>query len=77
MRVRLEGAAHGSTTLPSDLDIFWPSGPLTNPWAKTVRGSGTPVARRRAGQITQWNQMMSLPITWRLHGQNRALAPSG
>jgi hypothetical protein len=41
--------ANGSTTLPTDFDIF---SPLLNrkPWAKTRFGSGMPADIRKAGQ---------------------------
>ena len=41
--------------------------------AQVRRGSSTSAHMRIAGQITQWNQMMSLPIKWMFAGQNFAL----
>ena len=63
--------------MPSDLDIFWPSLPCTKPCARTARGRGRPTARRMAGQMTQWNQMMSLPMRCTSHGQKAEVGPSG
>jgi hypothetical protein len=55
-------------TFPSDLDIF---SPFTVRWPCewTVFGSGRPAASRMAGQMTVWNQMMSLPMMWTFAGQ--------
>ena len=51
----------GSTTFPMLLLIFWPSAAVTKPCPKTALGSGMPADHSMHGQITQWNQMMSLP----------------
>src|SRR5579884_2531444 len=58
------------TTLPRDFDILL-SSYSNQPWAKMVFGSGSSAASRNAGQYTQWNRTMSLPITCRSAGQKR------
>ena len=41
-----------------------------NPWPKTCRGSGSFAAISIAGQMTAWNRVMSLPMTWRSAGHH-------
>lgn len=41
--------------------IFCPSAAVTKPWPNTQRGRGSPADQSMQGQMTQWNQMMSLP----------------
>mmetsp|Transcript_44323 Transcript_44323/g.79501 ORF Transcript_44323/g.79501 Transcript_44323/m.79501 type:complete len:272 (+) Transcript_44323:740-1555(+) len=71
----------GSTTFPTDLDIFLPSLSFTNPCAKTVFGRGSPADMRMHGQITVWNHNISFPMMWTSAGQSLAfssfLPPSG
>ena len=55
-------------TLPSDLEIFWPS-LVHQPCANTRSGGATPADIRKAGQNTQWKRMMSLPTMCRSAGQ--------
>ena len=62
--------ACGSTTFPRLLLIFRPSVAATKPCAKTVLGISIPALLSMHGQITQWNQVMSLPITCTEAGQN-------
>mmetsp|Transcript_15156 Transcript_15156/g.32229 ORF Transcript_15156/g.32229 Transcript_15156/m.32229 type:complete len:233 (+) Transcript_15156:1828-2526(+) len=77
-RSNLASTSSGSTTLPRLFDILRPSAPCTKPCARTVVGSGSSSDMRSAGQITQWNQVMSLPITWTAAGQKaRKASPSG
>jgi hypothetical protein len=45
-----------------------------NPWTQTFRGSASPALMSIAGQITVWNRLMSLPITWRSAGHHFANA---
>ena len=52
----------GSITLPSDLDIFCPLR-FRYPCTRSLPGSLYPADIRRAGQITEWNQFIPLPIT--------------
>mmetsp|Transcript_44291 Transcript_44291/g.94280 ORF Transcript_44291/g.94280 Transcript_44291/m.94280 type:complete len:243 (+) Transcript_44291:728-1456(+) len=52
----------GSTTFPTDLDIFFPSLSFTKPWAKTDFGRDRPADMRMHGQITVWNHKMSFPM---------------
>ena len=59
----------GSMTLPVLLEIFWPS-LVHQPCTNSRLGGSRPAASRRAGQYTEWNRRMSLPITWRSAGQN-------
>ena len=51
-----------STKFPSDFDIFCPLR-IQNECAYTHFGIGSPSAISIAGQITAWNQRISLPIT--------------
>ena len=53
--------------LPSDLLMRSPL-KNTQPWPKTCPGSGSFALMSIAGQITQWNRVMSLPTMWRLAG---------
>ena len=54
--------------MPMDLDIFWPSAAVTNPCPNTALGSGNPADQSMHGQMTQWNQMISLPMMCTLAG---------
>ena len=65
----------GSTTFPLDLLIFSPSPSITKPCATTLLYSGTPADMSMQGQITQWNHVMSLPMTCASAGQNRDTSP--
>ena len=47
----------------------WPFS-VMNPWPNTCRGSGSFADISMAGQITVWNRVMSLPITWRSAGHH-------
>mmetsp|Transcript_103109 Transcript_103109/g.315437 ORF Transcript_103109/g.315437 Transcript_103109/m.315437 type:complete len:236 (-) Transcript_103109:1164-1871(-) len=66
----LSSKSWGSTTLPRDFDIFRPSDPAIMPWTTTLRGSATPALLSMAGQMTEWNQEMSLPMMCIWQGQN-------
>ena len=57
--------------VPLLFDIFSPPC-VTKPWPKTLRGTSRPAAISSAGQMTAWNRVMSLPITWRSHGHTRS-----
>ncbi len=59
-------------TFPRLLLIFRPSAAATNPCAKMVFGSASPALLRMHGQITQWNQVMSFPMTCTDAGQKAA-----
>src|SRR4051794_23220939 len=48
---------------PCDFAIFWPPRRVMNPWTKTCFGRGIPADINIDGQMMQWNQVMSLPIT--------------
>jgi len=43
-----------------------------NPWPKIDRGNGMSAASSIAGQITQWNRVMSLPTMCRSAGHHSA-----
>ena len=57
------------TTVPRDLDIFWPSS-TSQPWPNTCLGRGNPSACRMMGQMMVWKRMISLPTRCRSAGQN-------
>ena len=64
--------------MPSVLLMRWPFS-VMKPWPNTCRGSGSFADISMAGQITVWNRVMSLPITWRSaghHFSNSRLVPA-
>ena len=60
--------SRGFTMFPSDFESFCPSN-CTQPWPRILRGKGSLALISIAGQITQWNRVMSFPMTWRSAGQ--------
>jgi len=64
--------------LPRDFDILFSSN-SNQPCATIAFGTGSPAAIRNAGQYTQWNRTISLPIICTSAGQyflNASCAPA-
>ena len=64
-------SSSGLTTLPVVFDIFSPP-TIKNPPTAQPLGGSMPADMSIAGQYTQWNRMMSLPMKCQSTGQRSA-----